>query len=397
MSHYTGHVPEGETKLQDLKCALNTRMPLQRRIAPVQLTHEALESTRRARSAGPEPIRSYFLQKRFKGETTYTESTKEFVRSADEVPTRRKEPKAECGECNSSSFEFRSTNQEGSAAIAEGSNPAFYSEARKIERIDDDARRNVTVAPTRAGASHFQRTVDIMRRRETDPKLQPPAEHYNLPPRRAPNGLPPPSAADLVRFTHISPLTTNQTDFRDPSAVLGDRTSLHLTHSSRQITQLASSADLFCGTAKAREDLAPGFMGHVPAHESNVRKLQGARDLLRLYSKCSVNVAQPSKNNQRLIESHSTSTTDPNAARTVAAFMERQVFANSKEQNMNRLEHGRQNAVRKFFSHGAGDADTTLADQFCVKFRPGGGLMKIGPSSSWSWIADRDLKRTTMI
>ena len=114
-----------------------------------------------------------------------------------------------------------------------------------------------------------------------------------------------------------------------------------------------------------------------------------------MYSKCPLNVAQPSMTSSRLISS--APSTDVDSAVTMQSFAERQVFENSSEQGMNQVVNGRQNAVRKFFSAGAGDADNTVADQFCTKFRPGGGTMKQGPSSSWGWIADQELRRKTVI
>lgn len=396
-TRYTGHVSGSELPLMPIKCRINDRERLVDRIQPVQAV------ANRPVAQTPEPVRSYFLPKRHHGETTYESGTHAFVRSAADVPERRKEPKAILPEgILAPRFSATSTSQLDHMSVCRGTPTDFFSRARQLERVDDDARRDVYIPPTRAGASHMQRTVDIMRNREHRDELQPPSSQYERQPRTRP-AIPGTSAAENVRFTHISPPTTHQLDFRPPAEGL-NQVQLHLSQgsvASRALTHAATSRDLFVGTPKDIDAIVPGFMGHVPAAQATKQRLHGPDDMLRQYSKCSLNVAVAARGDTATAPESQQRSPSPGSLRrgalTVAAFYEEQAASSAEERRMNVVEHGRHNAVRQFFSHGAGDADTTLADQFCVKFRPGGGAMKVGPSSSWSWVSDKDLKRTTIV
>lgn len=330
---YTGHISKQIEPVLQLKTGVSSRSSLTDRIKPTQAIKESTE---------PEPIRCYFLPKRHVGTTSYAECTSTYVKSSSDVPPRRKEPKPAV-EHIPTQFEARTCLQVSQQSVASPPPANFFSTVRKIEKSDDDNRGSLVVAPTRSGAALNLRNVDIMRKRETDSSLAPPKIQFSPFVRREKNGVPPPTASETVHFTHISPLTSNQLEFANPT-LLAQQT-LTKAHNSlrRALSETASTGDMFSGTAKSREELIPCYMGHVPAHPKNLLRLKGDGDSLRQHSKCAINVcvgkAAKHRNRPR---------SDASRSQTVMGLMLEEAATDAVERRMNRVEHGRKKIPDNF-------------------------------------------------
>jgi hypothetical protein len=331
MPGYTGHVPAKVVREFAVKAGPSTRMPLDQRVKPVQ---GAMALTK---AATPEPIRSYFLPKRHVGTTSYAEASCAYIRCSADAPPRAHEQKPLI-ESLAPKFTAKTCQQVCQEAVAAPPPANFFSKVRQVEKCDDDNRGGVTIAPTRSGAAHNLRNVDIMRKREQDANLAPPKTEFKFVPKRSKNGIPPPTAAESVHFTHLSPLSSNQAEYQSPSALRSLTEDRAKSSVQRALTECASTKEMFAGTPKARSDLPPGYMGHVPAHRRNLSLLHGDADDLRMYTKNSINVSHPSAgqaSKQSLFAGRS------KAARmqTVMGFTLEEAAEDKTERAMNTFEH----------------------------------------------------------
>lgn len=291
------------------KSRLNTRMPLSDRITPIQgsgarsLLAAVSSPTHSATSEGAEG--TFSLPRRNNTDTTYTSAMISTVRSAADVPPRAG-ARGALGGCDTASaasaapFSPLSTQKAtytGGApldAVAEAT--SFYSRVRRLERIDAQQQ----LAATGRGS---QRVVDVGVRRETDPAFHPPptvhrshssqsssSSQCSSPAKRQGNAAE--TTASDVRCTILVRPSTQQLEYRPPAHRIPADLPPFFATQRRAVTNAASGIDLLQGTAKASADVAPGFMGHVPAHPRNVARLLGdGGETLRPYSKCSINLA----------------------------------------------------------------------------------------------------------
>ena len=399
---YGGFVPKSEVEVMPDKTAMNKRMPLDQRVTPLQATRRAVSQPAHTSDEAKSRIRSYFLPKRHVGYTTYTEQSTDYVKSAADVPPRAKEPISESDKQALPKFVAK-TEKQIATHTANGQVPDYFSRVRKIEKEDDDARRNVTVAPTRSGAAHNLRTVDISRKRENDESLRPPKEEFVRVQKRTPNGLPPPAPCEQVKLTALPPHTSHELEFADPRPRMDTLLKTAATEqmsktATKLMTLTASTRDMFEGTAKARSDVIPGYMGHVPAAKSNTQKVKADAEVLRQFSKCSVRLSAP----PAVVPGYGGYCPDSGTeldlskgALTASQRMQADVVNDvGHECLMNKRDGtGRKNAVRGFFSSGVGQQDSIIADQFCSRYRPLEGVMKMGPPSQRNWTTEKELRR----
>jgi hypothetical protein len=83
----------------------------------------------------------------------------------------------------------------------------------------------------------------------------------------------------------------------------------------------------------------------------------------------------------------------PFTPKTSTAFFGTQASSSAAEKKINRVECGRKNAVRSFFSRGVGEQDDLVADQFCLRYRPLEGAMRHGAPKDQGWISEQELRR----
>lgn len=404
---YAGFVPKSSDEIMPYKTAMNARMPLEQRTVPLQATKRATSVPANNGEEARGRIRSYFLPKRFTGTTTYTQQTVDYVKSSADVPPRAKEPKNLADSVALPKFVAK-TEKQVTCGTATGGKADFFSTVRKIEREDDDARKNVTIAPTRSGAAHNLRTVDIMRKRENAAELAPQKEQLVKIAKRPLNGLPPASVTEQVKLTGLPPQPSNRTEYGDPKSGMSflmataEKEQSPLRKQNKLMTLTATTRDMFAGTAKDREDVIPGYQGHVPAARGNIGRIQGDNEILRSFSKCSVRLAQPNtvetaqESPLRIRKPVSEMTAvEKNTMLTAAARAAEEAVADiGGERKMNKRDGtGRKNAVRGFFSQGEGQADSVIADQFCAKYRPLEGAMKMGAPSTRNWTTEKELRR----
>lgn len=314
-----------ETKPLCLKTGVNSRVGISDRLPPQE----------------PESTNKWSV-KRGVGQTMYTASSNAFISSAADIPTRKKEPRLG-GSSGGRTFVGLTTGQANADAyIGGGRDTSFYSRARQVEHHDDSKRHTLDSIPTRSGASHNQRTVDIMRKREENPELKPPKESFSIPPRRPLNGEPPKTALEKVRFTYTVPNSSQQIDFQEPSGVLPAHLGQTMNVQRRALSETASSRDLFPGTAKSRADILPGYLAHVPSDESNIAKLKGDADILRLYTKAGASVSGTSSL-AKLARMSGRSADDK--AKTAQGFYLQQAASATKEKSLNKVLFGKKTAV----------------------------------------------------
>uniref|UniRef100_A0A6U4PCQ7 Uncharacterized protein n=1 Tax=Neobodo designis TaxID=312471 RepID=A0A6U4PCQ7_NEODS len=437
-----------------LKTAMSERMPLAERAR--QAAEDRAAALAAAPTAGQEAARSYFLPKRHTGYTTYGEASRAYIRNAADVPARATERGVKAQEASlnvvTPKFEGTTTNKSSTAGYAEEDDATFYSRIRVRERCDDDARHSLEDPKTRSGAAKNLRCSAIQTKRETDPEFAPKPMMFKPVPRVRPNNTVTAhgsssqparshsaapalggtgstqsgnstitkfdasarstasvSATDVARATFVEKSTTQKLDFPDPrtaaqvaSATLGAKKGRTLLAPDRALVEGATSRDLFAGTAKAFEDVASGYMGHVPANPANVARVRGAGDQLRAHMKTVDTVTAPTHNSTtsllraKLQAAQAAAEQEigrPLTPKTTSAFYVTQAASAADEKRINRVECGRRNAVRGFFTRGVGEQDDLVADQFCLRYRPLEGAMRHGPPHEQSWINDSELRR----
>lgn len=405
---FSGYVPPGDAQVVQVKTHMSERVPLAERVRSIKL-HRAAAMTPDPRTAGPAPGASVFLPKRHVGSTTYSDATNAtYVRSANDVPPRATEHSI-IGDSTASpariSTKFNGTTvaREATGTYAEAEDASFFSRVRQTERQDDDARHSLEDPKTRSGAAKNLRCTAIQTKREQNPEFAPKPQRFTPVPRVRPNAMPQ-SGSSLVKFNHVTPQSTAAHDFRRPvevveesQSVLRDKSRTRLA-SDRALVECASAKDLFAGTSKSREEIASGFMGHVPAHPSNLHRVRGEKEMLRPFSKTFVTVTAPSSNSMAaVIRAKHLNEGVKQPAVTSAEYYQRLSAEAGDERRMNRVEQGRKNAVRNFFTAGVGDQDNVVADQFCTRFRPLEGAMKHGNPRNQGWISEQELRRSNQI
>lgn len=411
---FGGHVSQMDSRPLLLKTMVSAPMPLKERVLPVQAQRSPATSNGEGRSYPTKSevkCNNVFLPKRHAGHTTYTASANATIKSANDVPPRANENTYGSGTKLGTVPFDGTTTQKGMSvnyAFESQSGPAapvaFYSQVRQVERVDDDTRHATDIIPTRSGASKQLRCSAIVDKREFDPTFSPPKPQFVKLDRAKPsatsvNTLAKQAPAANTRLAALPfPKSSSQVEYTSPAEKASVAKSTLAAKSytrlnvDRAIVGAASTGDLFAGTAKAREEVASGFMGHVPASPSNATRLKGDADVLRPFSKSFVCVTKPSANSTTAMNRASLG---PGPLKTMQAeALER--AATSPERAMNRVEFGRSHAVRDFFTTGVGDSDNVVADQFCMRFRPLEGVMKHGPPDQHSWISDKELRTRTL-
>eukprot|EP00758_Cryptobia_borreli_P002290 Tbor_TRINITY_DN2920_c0_g1::TRINITY_DN2920_c0_g1_i1::g.1201::m.1201 len=267
-----------------LKTGVNTRTPLSERLEPIQ-------------SKPVDVFKSYSYKKGMDSSTYSQASVGSYVQSATDIPKREKEPglgvTMDLSERTKYSVKTAGLNSTY-GAVEIGCDPTFFSRIRRIEREDDAIRHGLETIRTRSGASQMQRTVDIMRKRETHPDFNPPKEKFSTIQRRSLNGVPHATALEKVRFTYEMPNSSHQNDFRIPMGYLPLELDQCNNVQRRIISETASGKAMFTGTPKSRADVLPGYMAHVPSNISNFRQIQGDADVLRAYSRSGISIGAPS-------------------------------------------------------------------------------------------------------
>jgi hypothetical protein len=330
----------GERFLQT-KCSPNTRMPLERRIAPIQgQSSRALRET--------PPSQSAFLPHRHPIESTYNSSLRSTVQSSVDCPPRAKvveggDPSSHCPPFMGVSNQ-RATFNAGLAEVPP-EQLQFFSQVRKQEQLDWDAAH---VAKKVRGS---QLSVTTLEKREKAPEFLPPALNFSglSGTRRAPsnpNRVAPPSAAtsfdgfvlpmDDVRCTILVPQSTQFTEYVRPANCIPSElpSSYHVQRS--VLSQCSSGNDMFLGTAKSHTGVVPLYVGHVPVNQRNRDKILGDADVLRPFCKSTVNLASSKGANSgvaTLIRG------DASIASTVMGFYSLQaVQSSAEEKGMNRRD-----------------------------------------------------------
>lgn len=168
----------------------------------------------------------------------------------------------------------------------------FYSTARRIEQRDDDRRGGLV--------GRVQRAVDIQTKRSCDPVMQPPVPVFtesvrtHLPLIAAQERqLVKKNYLDLVDCTHPDPPTEEQIGFdRPPEERLpGADLSQDFAVQSCVISHMATSRELFRGSAKYVDDKPVGYAGHIPTAECNLTARCGEPDARRVYAKSFMTLA----------------------------------------------------------------------------------------------------------
>jgi hypothetical protein len=317
-----------ETKPLSLKTGVSTRVSISDRLNSAQ--SEA-------------PAANKWSMKRGVDQTVYSESTKAFVSSAADIPIRMKEPRLGAqGSEGSKLFAVTTCQSNTDSYVQGGRDPSFFSRARRAEQVDDSMRHTLDTIPTRSGASHNQRTVDIMRKREECAELKPPKETFMIPPRRPLNGEPPKTALESVRFTYTVPDSSQQLDFKQPSSIIPSHLGQKMNIQRRALSETASARDMFPGTAKSRADILPGYLAHVPADESNIAKLHGETDVLRAYTKAGASVSG-SSSLAKLARISGRSASDK--IKTSQGFYLEQAASAGNEKSLNKVAFGKKTAV----------------------------------------------------
>ena len=410
---YAGTVPSASIAPLPIKTAINER-PVPRQRSPQRQAAGASVAAVALPSIGAcldGSSMQLFRAKRTTVPTTYGDMAQltNCVTRGSQVPPRMKPVQVSCAEstkgCHVGGTSVAHTMSDAFVTpVLPGGAPVeketFFSHVRKLEQQDDDVRFSENHITTRSSAAHHVRNVAIRSRRENDSSFVPPAPAVveNTVRRAKPTawtGATDGSSPVCV----VTPPSSYHQDFVAPqaksaiaAATLQQSSRLPLSLSTdRALIEASSTRDLFDATAKNRPDIASGFMGHVPS-SANQDRVRGAdHDMLRAHSKCYVNVvAGGTTSGHRMAEAASS---PERRAQTVGGFqLEQAATCAPAERAMNRVEHGRQNAVRGFFSAGVGQADPVIADQFCVRYRPLEGLMKHGPASTHGWISDKELR-----
>jgi hypothetical protein len=338
----------GERYLQ-IKCNVNTRMPLSDRLTPLQGTSV------RALSEAPAP-RSALLQRRHPVESTYNASLRSAVRSAADVPPRAAEPKpstaADSGSISFLPISSQRAEYNAGAAMVPTEQLGFYSAVRKQERLDESAFGS-SAKGTRGG----QRTVDMLHKREMAAEFRPPRQDWSLLlETMSRNHQSRSSLSDALHKTTSSSSTsstthnedsvrnyrppynsTYQTEFRSTQTLVPRSLDDSFRTQRAAVSNYSSSRGLFFGTPKSLPEVSlPNFMGHVPHHASNRAKMLGdGVEILRPYSKCTVNLA--SSKGVKSGTGHIKERSEASIATTVMGFYtEQAVHASLEERSMNR-------------------------------------------------------------
>lgn len=326
---------ESNQRAISLKTAVNTRIPIDQRSKPIQ-SHLYTNSTTTATE--PVPQQAYsptaVAPKRHFGETSYSAGTKSVVSSAADVPSRGKDIHS-TSSAVPSGFDAASTQHVAmSHQLANGLQENFFSTVRQLERKDDDVRK------TGKGS---QRTTDIMIKRETHEGMQPPKTEFIRCPRRSPADVLPTAsnAAANVTCQHIGGQSTNHTDYLNPLSIFPPVLSQANETQRRVLSETGTEADLFNGTAKGRADVLPGFMGHCPSHPKNKASIKGeVSEILRPYSKCSVNLATSSANTNAMGTTKREKSPECRGTTVSGFFLEQALSASTDERSLNRRVKG---------------------------------------------------------
>jgi hypothetical protein len=433
---FAGYIAPEQQRVLSLKTAVSERLPLAERAKQAAEAAVRSSSTPGPNSAVP---RSYYLPKRHTGTTTYAEATQAYVRSGSDVPPRANERSfmntISDDTARNATFDATATTKLATMGYCEREDESFYSRVRVLERRDDDARHSLEDPKTRSGAAKNLRCSAIQVKREHDPELAPEPLHFKKVERARPNATVTNSGIMLgaARSASAGPAavcsphsfsasssfgkanflasgSTHTLDYPDPrtsianaNATLNATMGKTLLASDRALVENATSHDLFAGTAKAAQDVCSGYMGHVPAHPSNVSRVNGSGDVRRAHTKNFISVTSPSSSSTTsLLRAKIAAAAAaaeairgrPLTPRTVGEkLLSTGAFARD-ERAMNRVEQGRKNAVRGFFTRGVGEQDDLVADQFCIRYRPLEGVMRHGGPESHGWISDTELRRS---
>lgn len=333
---------ESNQRAISLKTAVNTRIPIDHRSKPIQsqLYTNSTTTTTTANGSSNASFRTSsptsgtaVAPKRHFGETSYSAGTKSVVASAADVPKRGKDIHS-TSDAVPSAFDAASTQHVAmSNQLANGLHENFFSTVRQLERKDDDVRK------TGKGS---QRTTDIMNKREGHEDMQPPTTEFIRCTRRSPADLlPAPNTAGNVTCQHIGGQSTNHTDYLNPLTIFPPVLCQANETQRRVLSETGTEADLFSGTAKGRADVLPGFMGHCPSNPKNKASIKGEVDeILRPYSKCSVNLATSSANTNAMGTAKRTKSPECRAVTVSGFFLEQALSSSAAERSLNRRVKG---------------------------------------------------------
>jgi hypothetical protein len=429
---FSGFIAPQQRQVLAMKTGVSERLPLAERAAQAAHAQQRTSATPDPRNPESRFQQSCFLPKRHAGHTSYGEASSAFVRSASDVPIRANErtfmPGVDESAAKNVAFTATTTNKESTVSYCQPENSAFFSKVRVLERQDDDARHSLEDPKTRSGAALNLRCSAIQKKREHDPTLAPeplkfrpverarPSETAVGPvPRRSASVQPTGAAASFSgsgygKAMFMASGSTQSLDFPDPRNVATSATATFaanqgatLLAADRAMVTTATSRDLMAGTAKASADVCSGYMGHVPANPTNVARVRGSGDNLRAHAKSFATVTAPTFNSTTSLlrakiasaqQAAEAMTGKPPTPRTASGYFQQAAAISKDERAMNRVEVGRKNAVRGFFTRGLGEQDDLVADQFCLRFRPLEGAMRHGPPCTQGWISDTELRRS---
>ena len=301
-----------------LKTAVNQRVPLQERCRPIQSLSGTYgtgaicdgsstnASMMYGSSSAPASADVVTLPRRHVGHTTYSAATTNHIKSAQDIPPRvgpggtisgASLPGGENStgpQCSvrvispdapplftSSLYQFdAATTHQATigAGIAHDDKTHFYSNVRKLEKVDDDQR---------VALKGSQRTMDVMRKREAHPDCQPPQQITDFNVQRSNVKY---SNDNGVECTHLSKKPTHRQEYVNTHGRIPDDLPYERHPHARAVTVASTGIDLCQGCAKSRGDVAPKYLGHTPGAMENFAKINGANDLLRQHTKCFVNV-----------------------------------------------------------------------------------------------------------
>lgn len=394
-----------------MKTAVSSRMPLAARAAASQ-HHElpllgtlASQATASTTSGHPLPAGSnasagsagYFALRRTTHPTTYMASTEAVCRVQTVVPERMHD-RANIATSHMPLRGIPESKLAGHAMVASPeaapAPPGFFSQIRKIEQEDDNAR---ALRPARTARAAL-RSHEITYRRETDEQFVPPRENYKAVDRQKIMGLPALQQSLVTQhFSHDPPKPSSVIEYGAPGSnprllLSDDFTHTAVADPPHALLSIEASRDMFVASPKSLADVTPGYMGHVPGAPSNLRRMHHAGgDTLKEYVRTAAALGSTNERSKSFTPLRSAKRGEVELAKTTVGAAQMQVIAGGPEHSMNATVHGRKNAVRQFFSEGLSQQDATLADQFCSKFRPLEGCMRQGLKASQRWISDKDL------
>lgn len=363
---YMGYVPSGMVKVADLTTALNTKLPLEKRIEPAQ--KPLLDEAERTLDAS----RASAFQKRGCMSSVYTSSAGVYHGSPPRAVASIQTHAPYAGiQVPSGPTQYETTNKTMETGYASFSKQNVMSELRAKEQTANECAAPNKV--TRSSARATLPSILIQAVRKDVAKDRPEISFAKTEKRSATLSVKGISeTCPDVKMFAAAPLSTYQAELAKGREYLPKvkvfpgyqghvpQTSVNLAKMQHDCALLANKSNVL---ASAPCRTMPGYGGHIPKATNNDRGSQGLKPTLA-----------------------DTTTGDKSSHVGLDEF---------SVGKMNTVLNGKSSAVRKFFTPGP-YADNSISDQFYIRYRPYEGFMKGGPASSTQWISDKDLRTSVL-